>query len=76
MTVQFRGIQFLNPGQTPVTVFDAPLFAVAKLVQRKWPVTHGDGKHVVMMGGLHIEMAMWSTFGDYLEGSEWTATLA
>ena len=28
-----------------------------------------------MMGSLHIEMAMWSTFGDYLEGSGWAAAL-
>ncbi len=28
-----------------------------------------------MMGGLHIEMTMWSTFGDYLEGSGWAAAL-
>ena len=27
------------------------------------------------MGGLHIEMAMWNTFGDYLEGSGWTTAL-
>ena len=75
MTVQLKAIQYLNHDQTPVTVFDAPLFALAKLVQWKWPDTHGEGKHVVMMGGLHIEMAMWSTFGDYLEGSGWGAAL-
>ena len=28
-----------------------------------------------MMGGLHIEMAMWNTFGDYLESSGWTSAL-
>ena len=75
MSVQFKAIQFLNPGQIPVTVFDAPLFALAKLVQWKWQDVHGESKHVVMMGGLHIEMAMWNTFGDYLEGSGWVAAL-
>ena len=75
MTVQFKVIQFLNPGQIPVTVVDAPLYALAKLVQWKWPNTHGEGEHVVMMGGLHIEMAMWSTFGDYLDVCGWTAAL-
>ena len=75
MTVQQKATQFLNTGQIPVTAFDAPLFALAKLVQWKWPDTHGDYKHVVMMGGLHIEMAMWNTFGDYLEGSGWTTAL-
>ena len=28
-----------------------------------------------MFGGLHIEMALWSTIGDFLEGSGWTAAL-
>ncbi len=68
MTVQMKATQHLNPGQIPVTAFDAPLFTLANLVQWKWPDTHGESKHVVMMGGLHVEMAMWNTFGDYLEG--------
>lgn len=35
MSVQLKAIQFLNPGQIPVTVFDAPL------VQWKWQDEHG-----------------------------------
>ena len=35
--VQKWAIQYLNPGQIPVTTFDQPLFALAKLVQWKWP---------------------------------------
>ena len=27
------------------------------------------------MGGLHIEMAFWSTTGDYLKGSGWVSVL-
>ena len=46
-----------------------------KFIQWKWPDTHGEGKFVVMFGGLHIEMAMWRTYGDYLEGSGWTNAL-
>ena len=75
MTVQLQATQFLNPGQIPVTAVDAPLYALAKLVQWKWPATHGEDKHVVMMDGLHIEMAMWTTIGDYLEASGWTTAL-
>ena len=30
---------------------------------------------MIMMGGLHIEMAIWSTIEDYLEASGWTAAL-
>ena len=37
--------------------------------------THGERNHVVMMGGLHTEMTIWSTFGNYLEGSGWTTAL-
>ena len=41
MDVQRQAIQYLNLGQIAVTTFDQPLFALAKLVQWKWPVTHG-----------------------------------
>ena len=73
MVVQHCATEFLNPGQIPVTAFDAPLYALAKQVQWKWPATHGEDRHVVMLGDLHIEMAVWSTRGDYLEDSGWTA---
>ena len=75
MNVQRQVIEYLNPGQIPVTTFDQPLFALAKLVQWKWPDTHGESMHVVMLGGLYIEMALWSTLGDVLEGSGWTSAL-
>jgi len=75
MTVQKEAIHFLNSGQIPVTVLDAPLFALAKLVQWKWLETHNERRYFVMMSELYIEMAMGSTFGDYLEGSGWTAAL-
>ena len=75
MVVQRHATEFLNPGQIPVTAFDAPLYALAKQVQWKWPATHGENRHAVMLGGIHIEMAVWSTLGDYLEDSGWTAAL-
>ena len=37
MVVQRQATEFLNPGQIPVTAFDAPLYALAKQVQWKWP---------------------------------------
>ena len=67
--------EFPNPGQTPVLAFDAPLYALAKFTQYKWPDTHGEDKFIAKFGGLHIEMAMRKTFGDYLEGSGWTTAL-
>ena len=75
MDVQRQAITYLNPGQIPVTTFDQPLFTLAKLVQWKWPEAYGESVHVVMMGGLHIEMALWNTLGDVLEASVWTAAL-
>ena len=75
MYVQRQAIEYLNPGQITVTTLDQPLFALAKLVQWKWPATHGKSVHVVMLGGLHIEMALWSTLGNVLEGSGWTSAL-
>ena len=75
MDVERQAIEFLNPGQIPITTFDQPLFALAKFVQWRWPDTHGEKVHVVMLGGLHTEMALWNTLGDVLEGSGWTAAL-
>ena len=66
---------FLNPGQVPVITLDQPLFAIAKAIQWKWPDNYGEDVFVVMFGGLHIEMASWSTIGDILEGSGWTSIL-
>ena len=42
MDVQKQAIEYLNPGQIPVTIFDLPLFALAKFVQWKWPDTYGE----------------------------------
>ena len=67
MDVIQDAITLVNPGQIPVIVFDQPLFTIAKTVQWKWPDTHGEGKFVVMLGGLHLEMALWNTLGDLLE---------
>lgn len=73
--VQQQATHFLNPGQIPVTACDQPLFAIAKCVQWTWPDTHGEALHVVMLGGLHTEMALWNTLGDLLDGSGWTTAL-
>ena len=35
----------------------------------------GENKFVIMLGGLHVEMACMKTMGDWLEGSGWTALL-
>ena len=50
---------FLYPGQTPVMIFDQPLYAVAKNIQWNMPERYGEDKLVVMLGGLHIEWDFW-----------------
>ena len=50
MDMQKQAFQYLNPGQISVTTLDQPLFALVKLVQWKWPDTHGESLHVVMLG--------------------------
>lgn len=64
--------EFLNPGQIPVTVCDQPLFAIAKVVQWNWPATHRENVHIVLLRGLHIEMVLWTMYGDRLALSGWT----
>ena len=44
-------------------------------IQWAWPASHGIDTFLVMQGGLHIEMALWNTVGDYLEDSGWTTAL-
>ena len=69
-----KSVQFLNPGQTPVVTSDQPLYALAKKIQWQWPEIHAETK-VVMLGGLHTEMAALRTIGDWLEGSGWTSAI-
>ena len=65
----------MRPDQTPVVTLDQPLFAVAKQIQRQWPETFGEDKYIVILGGLHIEMAAFKTIGNLLKESGWTAVL-
>ena len=71
-----KGItEFLNPGQIPVLACDCPIFARAKYIQWTWPTQYGEDKFVVILGGLHIELVLWSMLGDYLADSGWTTSL-
>ena len=75
MDVLREATSFLKPGQVPVITLDKPLFALAKAIQWKWPDEYGKDKFVVMLGGLHLDRAMWSTVGDLLDSSGWTTIL-
>ena len=66
---------YLNQDQVPVVTVDPPLFAIAKQIQWQWPETFGEDKFVVILGGLHIEMAAFKAIGNLLKESGWTAVL-
>ena len=64
---------YLNPSQTPVITADQPLFAMSKQVQWYWPDEYSN--IVVIMGGIHIEIAALKLAGTFLKGSGWTTAL-
>ncbi|XP_078492496.1 uncharacterized protein LOC144748319 [Ciona intestinalis] len=70
-----QAVAHLNGRQSPVVAFDQPLYAIAKRIQWQWPEKYGVGKFVIMMGGLHIEMAALKAIGNWLEDSGWTSAL-
>ena len=75
MDILSKITNYLNPGQIPVMAFDQPLFALAKYVQWSWTESLGEECFIAMFGGLHIEMALWDTIGDFLDCSGWTTAL-
>lgn len=70
-----QGIHYLNPDKTPVIAMDQPLFAIAKQIQWNNSDVYGEDKYVVMMGGLHIEMASLKMLAHWLNNSGWDAAL-
>jgi hypothetical protein len=69
-------VKFLNPDQTPIITADQPLFVLANQIQCEWDTEYGEGKYVVMFGGLHIEMACFKLLGDLLHDCGWTTALS
>ncbi len=45
-------------------------------MQWTFPELFREERFLVMLGGLHIEMALWATMGDLLRGSGWSEVLA
>lgn len=75
MDVIKRAVQELNPGQPQMITLDQPLYALAKQIQWSWPETYGEDHFVIILGGLHIEMASLKVICDWLEDSGWTEAL-
>ena len=73
MTVAMHALLHLNPDQVPVIAMDPPLYSMAKQIQWSWPDTMGTmDKYIVMLGGLHTEMAVLNILGEWFDGSGWT----
>ncbi len=68
-------VEELNPGQVPVVTLDQPLYAIAKTIQWSWPERYGEHQFVIILGGLHIEMASLKVIGNWLEDSGWVDAL-
>ena len=75
MDVIKKAVNTVNPEQTVVITADQPLYAVLKEVQKLWPDSHGEKTFVLVLGGLHIEMAALKLPGDWLENSGWVEYL-
>ena len=70
-----KAIHKLNPGQCPGVAVDQPLFATVKQIQWHWPNQFGEDKFVILMGGLHIDMAALRLLGHWLDGCGWVQYL-
>ena len=75
MTIVKEGVAYVNHNQTPVIAMDQPLFAIAKQIQWEKADLYGEEKYVVMMGGLHLEMALLKMVGHWLDKSGWDSAL-
>lgn len=75
MYLHRKAAQFLNPGQTPFTFCDQPIYAIAKKIQWDCP-EYAEDRHAVLLGGMHTELAVWSGVGTLLENSGWTNAIA
>ena len=70
-----EAIHHLNPSQTPVIAVDQPLFALAKQIQWSLGGMYSEDNLVVILGGLHTEMAALKALGKWLDGSGWKQAL-
>ena len=67
-------IHHVNRSQVPVIALDQPLFALAKQLQ--WSLAEfNEDRFVVMLRGLHIEMAAFKMLGKWVSGSGWAEAI-
>jgi len=65
----------LNPSQIPVIAVDQPLYALIKQIQWHFPSCFGEDKFVILLGGLHTEIAALRMLRHWLNGSGWIQCL-
>jgi len=58
LTVVDAVVKKLSPSQIRVVTADQSLYALMKQIQWQWPNSFGEDKFVVLLGELHIEMAL------------------
>lgn len=75
MKVIKSAVQHINPSQIPVIAVDQPLFALATQIQWKLGEIYNEDQYVIMLGGLHIEMAAFKMLGKWLNCSGWAEAL-
>ena len=68
MTVIQKVIHKVNPGQIRIITAEQPVYVLLKQMQWKFPNAFGEDAFIIMMGGLHIEMAMLDFLGLILLG--------
>ena len=59
-------IPFINPRETPIIGMIQPLYALVKQNQWERADVYGESSYVVMMDGLHTEMASLKIVGHWL----------
>ena len=68
MTVIQKVVHKVNTAQIPIITGDQPVYALLKQIQWKFSNDFGEDAFIIMMGGLHIEMAMLNVLGLILLG--------
>jgi len=70
-----KATEHVNHEQVPVITVNQPLYAIAQKIQWTLPIKYGEGKFVVMLGRLHIDMSFLRLLGNWWEGSGWAEAI-
>ena len=68
-------VEHINPSKIPVIAGDQLLFALTKQIQWTLCEMYNEDQYVIILGGLHIEMAALKMLGKWLSCSGWAEAL-